>query len=115
MHEVSIAQSLLDTAVRECRERGFQRIESITVRIGRASGVLPEALLFAFDALKEQTLARGAALLIDEVPLTGACRACGGRFTVEEKYILQCPLCEGTSYDILTGRELDIVEMEVDE
>ena len=114
MHEVSIADSLLDTSVRECRDKGFTKIGSIKVCIGKASGVMPEALLFAFDAMKAGTLAEGASLIIEEVPVSGHCNTCNTAFTVSEKYVLCCPHCSSESFTVNSGRELNIVELEVD-
>lgn len=114
MHEVSVADSLLKIAVEECRRSGYGRITNVTVSIGKASGVMPEALLFAFDALKADTIACGAALTIEEVPVAGHCSACGADFTTDENFVLCCPGCGSSSYSINTGRELDITDLEVE-
>lgn len=114
MHEVSIAESLLDVAVDNCRQSGHTRINSIQVLIGKASGVMPEALLFAFDSMKEDTIARDATLDIVEVPLRGHCNVCGKDFEVEDRYVLACPNCGGLQYTVSSGRELKIAEMEVE-
>src|SRR5512139_3833550 len=100
MHEVSIADSLLTLAVKECRDKGFNAIQHIKVRIGKASGVMPEALLFAFEAMKRETIAEEAALIIEEVPVSGHCRICHADFTVEESFVLCCPHCEGLSFTV---------------
>lgn len=115
MHEVSLALSLLDIIERKCREEGFQKIESVRVRVGKASSVQPEAFSFAFEAVKKDTLAHKAKFLIDLIPLGGTCSACGNRFETEEAYILECPSCGAASLQITQGYELEIVEMEVNE
>lgn len=114
MHEVSVAGSLLEIAVNECRKSGYSRISNVTVIIGKASGVMPEALLFAFDALKAETIAAGATLTIQEVPVSGRCASCGSDFTTDERFVLCCPRCGSSAYTLLSGRELDIKDMEVD-
>jgi hydrogenase nickel incorporation protein HypA/HybF len=113
MHEVSVALSLLDIAKSYCEREGYKGIESIGVKIGKASGVMSEALIFAFDAVKIGTIAEKAHLIIDEVPVTGFCNNCNTRFSVEESFVLCCPRCGGSSLRLETGRELDIAEMEV--
>ena len=45
MHEASIALSVLEIAVDKCRKAGYNRIELIRLKIGRASGIMPDALL----------------------------------------------------------------------
>jgi hydrogenase nickel incorporation protein HypA/HybF len=113
MHEVSIAQGMLEIAINSCKKEGFSRIESIKVKIGKASGVFPDSLRFAFEALKIGTTAEKAVLTIDEIPVSGFCNSCNKNFTVEEAYVISCPLCGTMSFRLETGRELNIDEMEV--
>jgi hydrogenase nickel incorporation protein HypA/HybF len=42
----------LELAAEKTRAAGATRIHRLKLRIGRLSGVVPEALQFAFDALK---------------------------------------------------------------
>ncbi|MEJ2684461.1 MAG: hydrogenase maturation nickel metallochaperone HypA [Candidatus Sulfobium sp.] len=113
MHEASIALSLLEIAAGECGKNGYGRIDCINIKVGRASGVMPDALLFAFDAIKEGSVAQNAVLHIEEVPVSGRCGDCGKEFSVEEEYVLCCPLCGGGSFTVTSGREMDIIDMEV--
>lgn len=113
MHEASLALSILDVIVDRCVAEGFRVIESVRLRIGRAAGIMPEALLFSFDAAKSDTPARDAKLIIDIVPLGGSCSGCGRDFEVEEAYVLNCPRCGSDTFRIDKGREMEIVEMEV--
>lgn len=114
MHEVSIAISLIERVVEECRKGGFSRVKSVSVEIGRASGVLPDALSFSFDALKTDTIASEARLIITEVPVRAVCSDCGYEFASEGPYVFNCPLCLCRSFKVISGRELNITEIEVD-
>jgi hydrogenase nickel incorporation protein HypA/HybF len=113
MHEVSIAQGLLEIAIDNCTKQGYKGIELIKVKIGRASGVVPDSLLFAFEVLKVGTIAEKAVLTIEEIPVSGFCTKCNKNFTVAEAFIISCPLCGDTSFRVETGRELNVDEMEV--
>lgn len=113
MHEASIALSVLKTVTEECRQRGFSTIESVRLRIGRGSGILPDALTFAFDIAKSDSIAKEAHLQIDLIPLGGRCHECGTTFEVEERFLLACPQCHGTDFAINQGYEMNIVDMEV--
>ena len=113
MHEASIAASLLEIVSGQCRKSGFRRIESIHLKIGRASGIMTDALIFAFDAMKEGSPAKEAVLEIEEVPVSGHCCDCNNAFTTDEEYILNCPRCGGDSFRVTGGRELDVIDMEV--
>ncbi|HKZ57596.1 MAG TPA: hydrogenase maturation nickel metallochaperone HypA [Thermodesulfovibrionales bacterium] len=113
MHEVSIAQSLLKIAVENCEKNGYKRIEAIKVKVGRASGIMPDALLFAFDAVKIGSIADKASLNIEDIPVSGFCESCNKNFTVDEAFVINCPICGNISIRMETGRELHIEEMDV--
>ncbi len=114
MHESALALSILDIIVTKCSEAGGRRIDSVRVRIGKAAGVLPDALLFAFDAVKAATLAEKAELVIEPVPVGGVCNTCRKQFSVNDaQYVFECPLCGSKSFDITSGREMEIVDMEI--
>lgn len=114
MHEASIATELLNIAVRECLSNGYSKIDSIRVTIGRATGVMTDALLFAFNVLKEGTPAEKANLIIEEIPIRGLCNDCERVFESKENYIIfECPNCGSFSIELISGKELNIAEMEV--
>lgn len=113
MHEVGIAQSILDIALNTCKDKNYTKVDSIKVRIGKAAGVLPDSLIFAFETMKIGTEAENATLIIEEVPVSGVCNICKKNFSVDDPYIIQCPNCGNISLRIDTGRELNVDELEV--
>jgi hydrogenase nickel incorporation protein HypA/HybF len=114
MHEASIALSILDVVQSKCREEGGHSVDSIRVRIGKAAGVLPDSLIFAFDAAKDNTVAKNAQLIVEAVPVGGVCNECKKEFSVDDvQYVFACPLCGSKSFEITSGREMDIVDMEI--
>lgn len=66
MHELSIAQHLLDVALRTAQEHGGLRVLAVHVRTGEFAMVAPECLEFAFEALAMGTLAEGAGLCVTQ-------------------------------------------------
>jgi len=114
MHETALALSILDIIVGKCAEVGGRTIDSVKVRIGKAAGVLPDALQFAFDAAKASTVAEKAELLIESVPVGGVCHDCKKEFSVNDvQYVFSCPHCGSKSFEITSGREMEIVDMEI--
>jgi len=114
MHETALALSILDIAVEKCREVGGRTVDSVRLRIGKAAGVLPDALSFAFDAAKATTVAEHAELVIERVPVGGVCNDCKKEFFVDNvQYVFSCPLCGSKSFEMKTGREMEIVDMEI--
>lgn len=113
MHEFSIATSLLEIISQEARAHQGARVTAVTLRIGTLSGVVPEALEFAFQVLSEGTVAEGARLVIERVALRIACNACGTASMPADPFII-CPLCGSVDVEIKAGRELDIESMEIE-
>ena len=114
MHESSIAHSILEIVDEQCTEKGCTVVDALTVRLGKATGVMPESLQFAFDALKEPTKARNAKLTIDIVPIGGSCSSCKKEFDIPDvQYVFACPHCGSSSFEITRGREMEIVDMDI--
>jgi hydrogenase nickel incorporation protein HypA/HybF len=114
MHEVFIAESLLETAIWKCKDSGFSRIKNIEVKIGKASAVSAEALIFNFDALKAGSIASEASLTIVEIPTTGCCNTCGSEFNVNRDFVFECPYCESEAVIITSGNGVELSELEVE-
>ncbi|MCK4911244.1 MAG: hydrogenase maturation nickel metallochaperone HypA [Thermodesulfovibrionales bacterium] len=114
MHEASIILSVLDIAEDHCRKAGYSEIQSIQLRIGSASGILPDALQMAFEIVREGTMAEDAKLLIEEISLGGTCKGCSNDFTTTEQFILTCPECGSKDFMLDKGREMEITEIEVE-
>lgn len=115
MHELSIAMSLIDAACEEAERLGGVRVKALHVRLGPLSGVVREALLFSFEVAAADTEIAGAKLLIEDVPLVVMCQTCDKERTLESVQRFRCPVCGSPTPDVITGRELQLFAMEIDE
>ncbi len=113
MHELSIAQSILDNALRHAEEKGFQKILSIHLKIGRLAGIEVESLRFCFEVLSADTMARSANLSVKLLPIRGKCRQCGRKFDLNEVDFL-CPGCHQRDIEVVSGTEMLMEKMEVE-
>lgn len=113
MHEVSIAMSLVEAVCEHAQAHDIDKVINVHVRIGAMAGVVKDSLLFAWDLAAERTPAEGAGLLIEDVPLVVFCPACDEPKTIEGHPILQCPVCATLTPTIVSGRELQLISMEV--
>lgn len=104
MHELSIIQSLLQGLTQESASFGPGRISEIQLQVGAASGVSVEALAFAFEAASPSSIAAGARLQIDVIPLKIQCAACNMEMEMDHLSLV-CPHCHGPA-TLLSGREL---------
>ncbi len=89
------------------RDNQLTRVTEVRVRIGRFSGVQPEALRFAWEVLRQGTRSAGAVLEIEEVPIRLRCRSCESEFAADPDD-LSCPLCQGLDVELLSGREMNL-------
>lgn len=113
MHEMSIVQGLIAIIKEEMDNTKATRLRSVRVKIGEMAGILPDALKTAFEISTSQNGMDGAVLNIDISPLTGFCRKCKKGFKVIE-YRFSCPDCGVSDIEIVSGREMSIVEIEVE-
>ena len=113
MHELSIMDSALTMVLEQAQRAGAQHVRVIHLRIGALSGVVPEALQFAFEALTPGTLAEGAQLAIEPIKAKFWCPTCNGEFKADDIFA-ECPDCHRPSGDLRAGRELEVVSMEIE-
>lgn len=108
MHEMAITRSLVETV---CEHAAGRRVRSVRVEIGALCAVLPDAMLFCFDVATEGTVADGARLDLEMRPASAYCLSCKRAFAPSDLVVL-CP-CGSVDVEVLAGRELTLVSMEV--
>ena len=114
MHELSIANSILE-AVRKERERlNGARVTKVGVRIGELAGVDAEALSFGFEVLVKDTDLEPLTLEIESTSRRHECAHCKRVFTVVD-YQVACPACGVMETRCIGGDELELAFLEVEE
>lgn len=113
MHEMSLAEGVLQIVEDAARQQGFARVSVVRLEIGRLSSVEPEALRFCFDAVVRGTVADGALLDIVDTPGTGWCMQCGDSVPIAALYDA-CPRCGSHQVQPTQGTEMRVRELEVD-
>jgi hydrogenase nickel incorporation protein HypA/HybF len=113
VHELSIAQSLVESIRAELFARGNPRLTRAGVVVGELSGVQPDALKFSFDVIVQGTELEQAALDIEFVPLKYRCRVCSHEFAVVA-YEIGCPSCGSLETTAVGGDELRLSYLELE-
>lgn len=113
MHELTLANSLVELASDHARRNGALRVSSITIRLGVLCGI-SRALYFCFEPASRGTLCEGASLTIIESPVSVFCQNCNETKTPRALYNLRCPDCGRPTPRVLSGREMDLVSIEVE-
>ena len=111
MHELSLAEAVVEIASRHAAGRPVRKVE---LRVGNLRQVVPSALEFAFELLSNGTALEGAELVIEDVPARGRCRACAVETTMRS-FPLQCSACGGLDLEVIAGEELLVDALELEE
>ena len=113
MHEMTIAQSMIEIINEEMLKNKATNLRSVRLNIGQMSAVVPDSLSFCFEVITSGTELEGAKLIMDIIPLKGCCHACEEEFEIKD-YTFTCPACGNTKIEAVSGHDLSIVEIEVD-
>ena len=117
MHEMSIAQSILDIVKQEMEKNNLTRLIKVKIKFGRLTNTVPEALETGFMALTIQTPFESAVFDLEEIPARYKCFKCSKEFSPEgtNRLLVPCPHCgEDLGHEVLAGKELfiDFIEAE---
>ena len=113
MHELSVALSLLEEVDAAAQREGATSVASVRLRIGRLSGVARDALLFAWDLARVDSVASNAQLHIEDVDVSVYCPNCQCERAPLRGAGFTCGTCGTLTCTIVRGRELELVAMEV--
>jgi hydrogenase nickel incorporation protein HypA/HybF len=110
MHELGITQNIIAIVNENAQNK---KVQKVLLEIGKLSAIMPNAIKFCFDICAQGTIVEGAILEISEIPGTAKCRQCGTIFPVDKPFGI-CE-CGSVQLDIITGEELKIKEIEVED
>jgi hydrogenase nickel incorporation protein HypA/HybF len=112
MHELSIAQGIVDIIRQYVPEEQAADVRRVRIRVGQMAGIVPDSLDFCFGAIVNGTPMEEARLDIEETPVRSQCAGCGEAFAVEGAAFL-CPFCGSREIKIISGTELQVIEIEL--
>jgi len=114
MHEMGIANSVMESVRIEAQRFPGRHIAKVGVRIGELAGVDPEAMRFCFEALVRGSDLEPLELDIDYRPRRQECQSCGRCFVARPED-LACPKCGGLTSRLIGGDELELAYLEVED
>jgi hydrogenase nickel incorporation protein HypA/HybF len=113
MHELSIAMSIIDLAQEEAEQRGV-RVTGVRLKLGAMSGVVKDALLSCYEMACFDTPMTGSSLYIEEVPVVVFCPSCQTERPISSIQLFCCEECGTPTSDVVQGRELEVVALEIE-
>jgi hydrogenase nickel incorporation protein HypA/HybF len=106
MHELTVAQNIIELVKESVPEKDYSRIKEISINAGLLSNISTESLLFCFNSIKEKTGFPSAELLVEQIPVSIRCHECS-RITTGFDYIFNCN-CGSGNIEVLSGHELNL-------
>lgn len=116
MHELGIMTSVLDAVCESAQQADANKVLKVSLSIGEMTEAVEDALVFAFEALRdlsEYRLCAEAELCLNFIRPKSICLDCGTEFE-HDKFHAFCPECESSATSLTQGRELQIDSIEVD-
>ncbi|MFN8257178.1 MAG: hydrogenase maturation nickel metallochaperone HypA [Bacteroidales bacterium] len=113
MHELSIAMSILDIVSEYAAKEKAREVTEIEIELGSLSGVVCDSLVFALEVATKNTISENAEIIVTEIKAKARCRHCEKTFEPENLFSA-CPYCKNSGYELLTGRELRVKSLKIE-
>lgn len=120
MHELSMADAIVKTAIEVAEKNNAQEITEVTIEIGEFTLLNPEQLKFMIEVLGENTLLEGADIVIEKISIEIKCKSCNFVGAVPSDDldhfvpIIDCPECESRDLEIIKGRECNVKTIKIE-
>ncbi len=114
MHELALAENILEIVKGSMSANGGGKLKSVKVRVGELAGVVPESLDFCFTALINGTEMESAKLEVERCDIVAHCLDCGTD-SIVDGMTFKCAACGGGNVKVISGNELQVIEIEVED
>ena len=113
MHELGIAEQMLNVALDYAAKNNAKRITAFNVEMSAAADESADSLRFHLENLTRGTLAEGARVEISRVPVKAKCLECGNEFDWEAQDQV-CPRCSSPRIRALLQDEFRLVSIDAE-
>ncbi len=115
MHELSIISSVVENVIESLEKYPGARVTEVRLRVGALAAVIEDSLQFCYGIATGDTPLEGSRLVVNIVPVTVHCDACGAEGPIESLQSFRCPACGEPASDVRGGRELEIEAIEIED
>jgi len=113
MHELAITEGIVELAIPAAEKAGAKKVLEIHLKIGALSGVFPECIRDCLAEVTKGTIAEGAVLVVEDIPVRIFCRDCGKESEIDRKDF-RCPCCGSQNFRVTAGREYFVDSLKVE-
>ncbi len=114
MHEFSIAMSIIEIAEEEARAVDSSKILKLELNVGTMAGIEYYALDTALEIAVKNTLLENAVIKVNKIQGRAKCTDCNHEFDISSVFDV-CPNCKGLFSDVISGKELKIKSIVVED
>ncbi len=115
MHEMGIATEIIRIVTESIpTDMKDPKVTRINLKVGKLASVVTQSLQFCFEIAAKETPAEGAELNVEEIEVSAQCNDCEHKWQFSEP-VFYCPECNSGSIEMLSGRELDIESIELED
>ncbi len=113
MHELALANQIVDIVVQAGKDYGAEKILSASVVVGRLMAVEVDNLQFALNALKDQFSATSTTdFIITEEPVQVVCGKCGSTTQLED-WVFVCAVCGANDVKVVAGDSMMVLDIDI--
>ena len=113
MHELSVAESILNISLRHAQQAGATLVTDLYLVIGQLAPIMDDSVQFYWNIIAKDTVAEGARLHFKRVPAEFLCLDCGNTYALAEG-TLSCPRCGGIHVKVAAGQEFCLESIDVE-
>lgn len=114
MHELSLMRNVVRTVLMAAEKNSSNKVEAVTLLVGESRAFEENWAQMYFDMFAKDTLADGAKVNLEQVPITGNCINCGEVYRIDlHNKKCCCPKCGTSEYNLITGREMIVKSIEI--
>jgi len=110
MHELGIVLEIFDLIEEIMQEQNLKKVSSVTIEVGELSGVISDYLKECWDAAKLEGTFNDTQLIIEDIPAKAKC-SCGAEFEMMKNSRI-CPVCKKSEYEVISGRQFQVKQIE---
>ena len=113
MHELSVTESLLNTACKYAKANNSTKVTVLNIKIGKLAGIVDDSVQFYWDIITENTICDGSKLNFLHIPAKFECQNCKMRYEIEDE-LLPCPACNSMDLKTIQGDEFMLESIEIE-
>ena len=115
MHELGIVMNVVEQVEKVAKENGVKKVVKLNMEIGEVSSIVPDLFTDAFNWVKKKTeTMRETELNLIILQAISYCRTCKKTYETI-RYAKVCPHCGGNDTYLVTGNEINIKDIRVEE